>query len=169
MSISADRLPRRPTLRFALAHPAHFIAFGFGAGLVRPAPGTVGTLVAFPLYWLTQPFVADEFYLLLLGVLFVLGMWVCNRTSRDLGVHDHGAIVWDEIVAFMLVLFMIPDDFLNEVLAFLLFRLFDVWKPIPIRYYDRAVKGGFGIMLDDLLAAFYTLIVFSVWKMVTEA
>jgi phosphatidylglycerophosphatase A len=169
LTISAERVPQRPTLQFILQHPAHFIAFGFGTGLIRPAPGTFGTLVAFPLYWLAHAFVADEFFLILLALLFVFGMWVCNRTGRNLGVPDHGGIVFDEIVAFMLVLFMIPNDIPNQILGFLLFRLFDVWKPLPIRYYDRTLKGGFGVMLDDLLAAFYTLIVFAFWKLVMEA
>jgi phosphatidylglycerophosphatase A len=164
MTTSADLLPTRPDRRFVFTDPAHFIAFGFGAGLVRGAPGTAGTLLALPIFWLLHPRLSDGAFIGLLVVLFVVGMWACDRTGRDLKVHDHGGMVIDEIVAFLLVLFMLPQEPMWEAFAFLLFRAFDIVKPIPIRYYDRTVRNGFGVMLDDLIAAFYALIVLAAWK-----
>ena len=145
-----------------LAHPAHVIALGAGAGLVRGAPGTAGTLVAFPLFAVLAVYCTAPQQLAVIAFAFVLGIWACARTGGDLGVADPGAIVWDEIVAFMLVLFFTPADYVWQAFAFLLFRLFDIVKPPPIRYFDRKWKTGFGVMFDDLLAAFYTLIVLAV-------
>jgi phosphatidylglycerophosphatase A len=158
----------RPTWRFLLARPAHFIAFGFGAGLAPFAPGTWGTLVAFPVHWLLAPRVGPVEYLLLLAVLFGIGVWACEATGRALGAADHGGMVWDETVAFLLVLYFVPAAPYWQAAAFLLFRLFDILKPPPIRYYDRTFKSGFGVMLDDLVAAFYTLIVLAVAKTLLE-
>ncbi|MCA3130055.1 MAG: phosphatidylglycerophosphatase A [Betaproteobacteria bacterium] len=164
LTTSPDETRPQPGLRFLLAHPAHAIAFGFGAGLVRPAPGTAGTLLALPIFWFVYPRLPDGIFLLLLGVLLALGTWACGRTGRALGVHDHGGMVIDEIVAFLLVLFMLPREPLWEAFGFLLFRLFDILKPLPIRYYDRTMKTGFGVMFDDLIAALYTLLVLALWK-----
>ncbi|HYA20922.1 MAG TPA: phosphatidylglycerophosphatase A [Burkholderiales bacterium] len=147
-----------PSWRFVLTHPAHFLAFGFGAGLARRAPGTFGTLVAFPLFWLLNPRLAPMLFLALIAVLFALGIWVCGKTGKDLGVHDHSGIVWDEITAFLLVLSFTPASLLWQAFAFVLFRAFDILKPPPIDYLDKTVHGGIGVMLDDLLAAFYTLL-----------
>ncbi len=166
MTTSPEAAPLRPDLRFVLAHPAHAIAFGFGAGLVRPAPGTAGTLLALPMFWFAYPRLPDWGFLLLLVALLALGSWACARTGRALGVHDHGGMVIDEIVAFLLVLFMLPREPVWEAFGFVLFRLFDILKPIPIRYYDRTMKSGFGVMFDDLIAAFYTLLVLAAWKAV---
>ena len=166
--MSADtyhmRPPRRPSLRFLLSHPAHLIAFGFGSGLSRFGPGTLGTLVAIPIFAITYPRLSDGWYALMLVAAFLGGIWTCERTSRALGVHDHGGIVVDEIVAFMIVLFMIPQTLVWQVAGFLLFRLFDIWKPLHIRHLDATVGGGFGVMLDDLVAALYTLLVLAAWK-----
>jgi len=162
--ISAERLPRRPDLRFLIAHPAHFIAFGFGSGLSRVAPGTLGTLVALPIFGYLHPRLPDSWFMVLLAALYLLGIVTSERTSRALGVHDHGGIVIDEIVAFMIVLFVIPTEPLWQAVGFLLFRLFDILKPLHIRVLDRTVKGGFGIMVDDLVAAFYALLVMATWK-----
>ena len=145
--------------KFLLGHPAHFVALGAGSGLVRFAPGTAGTLVAFPLYALLVVFCTVPQQLVLIALAFAGGIWVCARTGGDLGVADPGAIVWDEIVAFTLVLFFTPAGYGWQAFAFLLFRFFDIVKPPPIRYFDRKLKSGFGVMFDDLLAAFYTLIV----------
>lgn len=164
MTTSADALPVPPNRRFLFSHPAHFIALGFGSGLARAAPGTAGTLVALPIFWYLHPRLSDPALLAVIVVLFFVGMWACERTGRDLGVPDHGGMVIDEIVAFLLVLFMLPQEPMWEAFAFLLFRFFDITKPLPIRYYDRTVKGGFGVMLDDLIAAFYTLFVLAAWK-----
>jgi len=158
----------RPTWRFILSRPAYFIAFGFGAGLAPIAPGTVGTLLAFPLYWLFFPQVGALEFLLLIVVLFILGVWACDTAGRALGVSDYGGMVWDETVAFLLVLFLVPATLYWQAAAFLLFRLFDILKPPPIRHYDQTLKSGFGVMLDDLIAAFYTLLVLAVAKTLLE-
>jgi len=150
---------KRPDGRFLLSHPAHLIAFGGGIGLIPVAPGTFGTLLAFPLYWLVNPLLSPLQFLLLVAALFLLGVWACGVAGRALGAADHGGMVWDETVAFLLVLFFVPATGYWQAFAFLLFRLFDIFKPPPIRHYDRRLKNGFGVMFDDLLAAFYTLLV----------
>jgi phosphatidylglycerophosphatase A len=149
----------RPTLRFTLAHPAHCIAFGFGAGLSPWAPGTAGTLLAWLLAWLAGPALGTPPGLALIAALFVLGVWVCEVTGRHLGIADHGSMVWDEVVAFLLVLAIIPATFAWQLAGFALFRLFDIAKPPPIRWLETRFKGGWGVMIDDLLAAGYTLLV----------
>ena len=168
--ISRSGLVLHPSWRFLLRHPAHFIAFGGGAGLAPVAPGTFGTLAAVPLYWLADawlnPVEYPVEYLLLVAALFLLGVWACEVTGRALGAADHGGMVWDEIVAFLLVLFFVPATLYWQAAAFLVFRLFDIVKPPPIRYYERTFKNGFGVMLDDLVAAFYTLVIFAVAKII---
>ena len=154
----------RPSAHFAFSHPAHFIALGFGAGLSRFAPGTAGTLVAFPIWWLIGGAYAPLVLLGFLALLFAVGVWACTRTGRDLGISDHGAMCWDEIVAFLLVLAMVPEDPWWQAAAFFLFRAFDVVKPSPIREFELRFKGGFGVMFDDLLAAGYTLLVLALFK-----
>ncbi|MGH8660584.1 MAG: phosphatidylglycerophosphatase A family protein [Burkholderiales bacterium] len=158
----------RPSWRFLLRHPAHFIAFGLGAGLAPVAPGTWGTLLALPIYWLVSPLLDPIGFLLMLAVLLALGTWACEVTGRAIGVSDHGGMVWDETVAFLLVLFFVPATLPWQAAAFLLFRLLDILKPPPIRYYERTFRNGFGVMLDDLVAAFYTLLVFAVLMAVIE-
>ena len=157
-------IARHPGLAFAFAHPAHFIALGFGAGTSRFAPGTVGTLVAFPLWWLLGSGYSAWEMLAILVILFGVGVWACELTGRHLGVADHGAMCWDEVVAFLLLLAVVPNEPLWQVGAFFVFRAFDVVKPPPIRELERRVKGGMGVMLDDLLAAGYTLLVLAVAK-----
>lgn len=152
----------QPSWRFLLRHPAHFIALGLGAGLAPFAPGTWGTLLALPVYWLVSPVLDPIGYLMMVAVLLALGIWACEVTGRAIGVRDHGAMVWDETVAFLLVLFFVPATLPWQAAAFLLFRLLDILKPPPIRYYERTFRNGFGVMLDDLVAAFYTLLVFAV-------
>jgi phosphatidylglycerophosphatase A len=152
----------RPNLKFLFSHPAHFVALGFGSGLAPVAPGTFGTLVAIPLAIGLRDRFGDLGYLVTVVAFFVIGIWVSAITARDLGVADHGAIVWDEVVAFLLVLFFVGDDLTRIAFAFLLFRLFDIVKPPPIRQLDAALKNGFGVMADDILAAGYALIVFAV-------
>ncbi len=149
----------QPDLKFILRHPAHFFAFGFGSGLSPRAPGTAGSLAAIPLYLLLAHFLPLWPLLVVVGLSFVAGVWFCDVTGKALGVPDHGGMVWDEIVAMWLILAFTPPDALWFGIAFLLFRLFDIWKPFPIRYFDQHVKGGFGVMLDDLLAAGYALAV----------
>jgi len=154
----------RPSWLFVLRHPAHFIAFAGGVGLMPVAPGTFGTLLAYPLYWVLAPRLGTLELLAIVGVLFLLGVWACRVAGRALGVADHGGMVWDEVVAFLLVLCFVPPWGYWQAWAFLAFRLFDILKPPPIRHYDRTLKGGFGVMFDDLLAAFYTLIVLALAK-----
>lgn len=159
----------RPSWRFVRRHPAHFIAFGGGIGLVPFAPGTWGTLIAFPLYWIATPFLAPTEFLVLVCVLFGLGVWACGVTGRAIGVSDYGGMVWDETVAFLLVLFLVPATLAWQGAAFVLFRLIDIAKPQPIRYYEKRFRSGFGVMLDDLVAAFFTLVVLAIAKIVIEA
>jgi phosphatidylglycerophosphatase A len=150
----------RPDLKFLVAHPAHLIALGFGSGLAPKAPGTVGTLLGWPLFWLIVAAAPDlPNQLVLLMASFLLGIWACGRSGRALGVADHGGMVWDEIVAFALVLLFTPAGVVWAGIAFLLFRFFDIIKPWPIRLADRRLKNGFGVMFDDLLAAGYALAV----------
>ncbi len=157
----------RPDGRFLLSHPAHLLAFGLGTGLSPKAPGTVGTLLGYVLFALLLPFSATIQWLVLLGG-FLLGIWACDRTGRALGVADYGGIVWDEVVAFAAVLYFVPLHWFWWLLAFGLFRLFDIIKPFPIRQVDAAVKGGLGVMLDDVLAAVYSvavlLVLQEVWR-----
>ncbi len=143
---------------FLRQHWTHWLALGLGTGLAPVAPGTVGTLVGFVLFALLWPLPVLLQWGVLLG-LFVLGVPVCERAAQDLQQEDPGSVVWDEIVAFALVLEGAPHRVTGFILAFLLFRLFDIWKPFPIRWVDQRVRGGWGIMLDDLLAALYALLV----------
>lgn len=132
--------------------PVYFIAFGFGSGLMPFAPGTWGTLVAVPIYLLLAPLSLLS-YLIVLIFAFVAGVEVSKKVTKDLGAHDYSGIVWDEVVGFLLTMTAIPAKPLWIILGFFLFRLFDIWKPEPIRSVDRRVGGGLGIMLDDVLAA----------------
>jgi phosphatidylglycerophosphatase A len=154
----------RPKAGFAFAHPAHFIALGFGAGLSPFAPGTAGTLLALPLWWLIGTAYDPLALLAFLAFLFGVGVWACAVTGRNLGVSDHGAMCWDEVVAFLLVLALTPADPWWQAAAFFLFRAFDVVKPPPIRQLEMRFKGGFGVMFDDILAAGYTLLVLAIAK-----
>jgi phosphatidylglycerophosphatase A len=159
----------RPGAGFLLAHPAHFIALGFGSGLSPVAPGTVGTLVGFPVFWFTSDLLAPYgplAMLALIAAMFLLGVWACARTGRDLGVADHSGMNWDEIVAFQLVLLLAPQAWQWQTFAFLAFRFFDVVKPPPIRQADSRLKGGLGVMFDDILAAFYAVLAMAVSKAV---
>jgi len=156
--------------RFLLAHPAHLIALGFGTGLSRFAPGTVGTLWAWLSFsvlthWLTPQEMGG-----LIALSLLLGWWACTITAQHLGVADPGSIVWDEVVAFWLVLWLVtPTSFGGQLAAFLWFRFFDAAKPGPVRWADAQFKGfgwrgGWGILFDDLVAAFATLLVIALWR-----
>ena len=153
--------PQRPTLRFLLAHPAHLIALGFGAGLSPWAPGTLGTLLAIPLAFALWTWANDAAFLALVLVLLLGGAWASQRTGRDLGATDHGGIVIDEVAAFLLVLFFTGSQLSRIALAFVLFRLFDIVKPPPIRQIDARMKSGIGVMADDLVAAGFALVVYA--------
>ena len=161
---TSDELRLKPCWQFVLSHPAHLLSFGFGSGLAKKAPGTFGTLTAFPIYWYLASRLSDALYMLMLVLAFAIGIWVCDITGKALGVADYGGIVWDEIVAFLLVLFFTPPGWEWALLAFLLFRFFDIVKPPPIRYFDKNWHGGLGVMFDDLLAAGYALLCLALVK-----
>ncbi len=156
--------PHRPNLRFVYAHPAHAIAFAGGIGLAPFAPGTFGTLLAFPLFALLVATTGAVTQLFVFIVLFAIGAWACQVTGRALGVSDHGGMVWDETVAFLLVLMFTPAGWAWQIAAFALFRFFDIVKPQPIRHFDSTLKNGFGVMFDDLLAAGYTMLLLAFAK-----
>jgi len=170
---------RRPGWRFLLAHPAHFIAMGGGSGLSRLAPGTVGTLWAWVAFLAMQRLLSPAAigWVILAGL--PIGWWACTVTARHMRVADPGSIVWDEVIAFWTVLWLVlPAGLLAQCIAFALFRYFDAAKPGPVRWADQLFKprddagkeaprwaaAGFGIILDDLVAAFCTLLVIALWR-----
>lgn len=147
-------------MKINIKNPTHFIAVGFGSGLISPAPGTWGSLagliIAIILWQLTA---SMAFFCVITFLFFILGCYICGKTSEDLGVHDDGRIVWDEIVAIFFIFCFLPEhNWIYYLLTFGLFRLFDIWKPYPIKTIDRHLQSGFGIMFDDILAAIYTLV-----------
>ncbi len=156
----------RPSTKTVLSSPVHWLAFGFGAGLSPRAPGTVGTLVGLPFWFLLSPLPWPG-YVGVVGAMFVAGCWICGASARRLGVHDYGGIVFDEIVGFLVAgIPLLPvmgldaiDPWIGLIAAFLLFRLFDIWKPWPIGWLDARVHGGVGIMLDDLVAGVFAALV----------
>lgn len=156
--------PLRPSFEFMKPRLSRWIALGLGSGLSRTAPGTVGTLFAWASYALLHGLIGDAGLLLLCAAGLVVGVWAVGRAGRDLGVPDHSAIVWDEIVAFWLVLLLVPPSFISQLGAFLLFRAFDILKPPPIRQVDRLWKTPAGVMADDLLAGAYTVLVIAFWQ-----
>lgn len=161
--------PPPPPLKFLFSHPAHFIACGMGSGLSPFASGTAGTLFAwasYPLLRLGYP--GDLGFALFLLFAFVAGVWCAHLTGRHLGVVDHGAIVWDEIVPFWAVLLLTPEGWLWQTAAFLLFRFYDIVKPSPANYFDEQVKNGFGVMMDDVIAAGYTVLSLALLKLIVD-
>lgn len=140
-----------------LRDPVHFLAFGFGSGALPKAPGTWGSLAAIPV-WYTFAWLPPVGYWLVVLVAFLVGIWLCGKTADDLKVHDHGGIVWDEFVGMWIALGLFPDQFVGVLLAFVLFRLFDVVKPWPISWLDARMPGGLGIMVDDVVAGIMALI-----------
>lgn len=145
----------------AMKDPVLILALGFGTGLARFAPGTFGTLAAIPLYWLMQP-LTIFYYSLITVLLFVAGIFLCGSAANKLGVHDHPGIVWDEIVGYLITMFMAPVGIVWIVVGFVLFRIFDIWKPWPIAWLDAKVSGGLGIMVDDVLAGIYAAVVLQI-------
>jgi phosphatidylglycerophosphatase A len=148
----AERIPAR-----RLLHPVDFLALGFGSGLLPFAPGTAGTVAAIPVYLLLQP-LAAPYYIAIVVLLALAGIAICGQAARHLGVHDHPGIVWDEIVGYLVTMAFAPPGWLWIGLGFVLFRLFDILKPWPIKWCDRQVDGGLGIMLDDLLAGVFSAV-----------
>jgi phosphatidylglycerophosphatase A len=161
-----DTAPRRPTLRFMLASPWHLLALGAGSGLPRVAPGTWGTLLGWLLFLRLDRTLGPWSWWLLVATMLAIGAYAAQVTGRRLGAADSSHIVIDEIVAFWIVLLLLPDAAAQGgplmVAAFVLFRFFDIVKPPPIRALDQRLKNGVGVMLDDLVAAFYTLLVLAI-------
>ena len=168
-------MPRTATPGFMLRHPSRWVALGFGSGLSPVAPGTVGTLWAWASFLLLDPWLGDAGWALVLVAGFGIGWWACTRTARDMGIGDPGAIVWDEVIAFWLVLWLVmPAGWIGQAVAFGLFRLFDAVKPGPVRWADQRFKlrpgeaigwrQGFGILFDDLVAAGCALLVIALWR-----
>jgi phosphatidylglycerophosphatase A len=152
-----------PTLAWVFASPARTLAFGLGSGLIRPAPGTWGTLAGWASFSLWIASLSPLGQLAACAAGLAVGAWACARCGRDLGVADHSGMVIDEIVAFWLVLALVPATWAAQGAAFVLFRAFDIAKPPPIGHFDTRWKNGFGVMFDDLLAAGYTLLIFALW------
>ncbi len=151
----------KPKDLIKLSNPWHLLATGFGSGLAPIVPGTVGTLAAIPLYWVLAqlPFLL---YLFAIMIAAIIGVTICQKTSDDMKVHDHGSIVWDEFVGFWITMAIAPTISWQWILAgFILFRFFDMLKPWPISWLDKHVSGGFGIMIDDIVAGFMAMI--SLW------
>lgn len=137
--------------------PGHFLSLGFGSGLSPFAPGTAGTLMAIPLYYFSMMFLSPFGFLGLTVSITLIGIYLCDRTTRAMGVHDHPAIVWDEIAGYFVTMLFIPLSWTNIILGFVLFRLFDIFKPWPISVIDSRMKGGLGVMMDDIIAGIYAL------------
>jgi len=158
--------PRRATARFMLSHPLHLISLGFGSGLSPVAPGTFGTLFAWASFAVLNRYVTVLEWGIVIVIGFFAGISITGFTAKRLGIDDPSPVVWDEIVAFWLVMLMVtPVSLTGQIWTFVVFRFFDMVKPPPIRYLDRRLKGGFGIMFDDLVAAFFTLLVVALWRM----
>ena len=162
MKTKVDGLARK-----VLTDPVNLLAFGFAAGLSPLAPGTVGSLLALPLAYVTLEF-GLPIQIGVAVVLVISGIWICGESARRIGVHDHGGIVWDEVAAMYITLLFAPPTIIAWVLAFVAFRFFDIVKPWPIRDLDHRLRGGLGIMLDDLVAALYaaSLLGFYRWLMI---
>ena len=168
--LAASTAPIRPGVKFLLNHPAHFIALGFGSGLSPVAPGTAGTLWAWLSFLVLQRWLEPGEIGWLIAGSTLVGWWACTVTANNMRVADPGSIVWDEVVAFWLVLWLIsPASVWAQAAAFVLFRFFDTAKPGPMAWADQHFKGfnargGFGILFDDFLAAFCTLLVIALWR-----
>jgi phosphatidylglycerophosphatase A len=154
----------RPNRQFLFQRLSHLVALGFGSGLSPMAPGTAGTLWAWAVFLLLNLFLSPLQWLLVIVLGFGLGCWACERTGADLGAADHGAMVWDEVIAFWLVLLVLPPSVGWQLAGFVAFRFFDAVKPPPVNWADRHFKGGFGVMFDDLVAAVMALFVLAWFK-----
>ncbi|MGB3741667.1 phosphatidylglycerophosphatase A family protein [Castellaniella sp.] len=160
---SADKQPSlRPSAAWVFGRPERILAFGFGSGLIHPGPGTWGTLLGWLLWVVLLQGLPDGVVAVVLLLSFGLGCWAAQRCNQQLGVADHGGINWDEIVAIWLVLWLIPTGFLSQLVGVAVFRVFDILKPPPVSVLDRRCKNGFGVMIDDIFAAFYTLLVVAI-------
>lgn len=149
--------------RQILSEPVLLLAFGFGSGLSRYMPGTIGTVAAIPIYLLLIQYLGDTGYLMAMAVITLGGIWICQRAADRLAVHDFGGIVWDEIAGLLITLYGVPFSWTSLLAGFVLFRIFDILKPWPISYLDKRVGGGFGIMLDDVVAALLANLILRLW------
>ena len=145
--------------RVSLRNPIHFLAFGFGSGLANKMPGTFGTLAALPLVVILSLYSSFSVYVIVTVLASILGIWICGKTADDMQVHDDSSIVWDEVAGMLITMVAVPISWQNLLAGFVLFRFFDIIKPWPISYLDKHVHGGFGIMVDDVLAGIFSLIV----------
>lgn len=150
--------------KLRLTNPVHFLALGFGSGLAAKAPGTFGTLIAIPVYLLLSS-LSLSYYLITVFALFLIGIYICDKASKDMQVHDHGAIVWDEIVGYLVTMIAAPSGWQWVIAGFILFRIFDILKPWPIKVLDEKVHGGLGIIIDDVFAGFCGLICMQVLRL----
>lgn len=140
-----------------LKNPIHFLALGFGSGLAPIMPGTIGTLVAVPLYMLMH-YLPLKYYLIVVAIMLVVGFWITDKTANDLQIKDPGCVVWDEIVGYLITMILVPFNWQMMALGFIFFRIFDIWKPWPISWVNDNMRSGIGIMLDDVVAAVYAII-----------
>ena len=154
MWIKRNHLPSSIQLR----NPIHVLAVGFGSGAAPYMPGTIGTVVAIPIYYLLQ-LLPLPFYTLIMGAMILFGFYICEVADQVIGVYDHPSIVWDEMVGYLLTMWAVPAYWVWIILGFLLFRLFDIWKPLPVRWLNDKVGGGIGVVVDDLMAAGYAMII----------
>ena len=143
--------------RLSLLNPVHFLALGFGSGLAAKMPGTFGTLAALPLVVLLSHYASFSVYLAVTILVSIVGIWICGKTAKDMGVHDDSSIVWDEVAGMLITMLAVPLSWQTLLAGFVLFRFFDILKPWPISYLDKHVHGGFGIMIDDVLAGAFAL------------
>lgn len=170
LDATADNRPVRPSAAFMLSHPAHLIALGLGSGLAAKAPGTVGSLWAWASWLVIQHYLSIPAQAALIALALLLGWWACTVTAHNMRISDPGAIVWDEVIAVWLIFFLIlPTGFWGQLTAFVLFRFFDAVKPGPVAWADQLFKGfgwrgGWGIIWDDLVAAFCTLLCIALWR-----
>lgn len=156
-----DYLSIPPIPESVWQNPLHFIAFGFGTGTIPFAPGTFGTLIAIPFYLAMQSLLPLIYFLLTIAII-VASIWICNKATQDIGIHDHQGMCLDEVVGYIVTMFNAPHGWQWVSIGFVLFRLFDIWKPWPIRFVDARVGGGFGIILDDVLAGIYSCIIIQI-------
>jgi len=159
----------KPDWKFLLAHPAHFLALGFGSGLSPKAPGTAGTVAAIPVYLLIVALGNDYLYAVITLLVIGTGFWICGFTERKLGAHDHASIVWDEIAGFLITMFLAPITWWSVLAGFLFFRVFDILKPYPVSWFDAHLQGGFGTMIDDVMAGVYAWFAMQIFLFVWAA
>ncbi|QLB12814.1 phosphatidylglycerophosphatase [Bisgaardia hudsonensis] len=160
-------MQHNPLDNLSLKNPIHFFALGLGSGLMKPAPGTWGSFIATIIGYFLLQIVNHSFFTIFTVLCFWIGCYLCQKTAEDMQVHDHGAIVWDEFVGIFITILAIPELSVKWcIVAFVIFRFFDILKPYPIRYFDQKLESGFGIMIDDVLAAIYSIGVIFIFRII---